>query len=69
MTPPVSAPALVGLCWNIHDSPVTLIYSVSLSGEDVCGKEESHAQWAREGQTEKKAEKNKSKEATGEKKR
>ena len=33
MTPPVSAPALAGLCWNIHDSPVTLIYSVSLSGE------------------------------------
>lgn len=53
MTPPVSAPALAGLCWNIHDSPVTVIYSVSLSGEMYVVRR-SHAQWAREGQTEKK---------------
>lgn len=33
MTPPVSAPALAALCWNIHDSPVTRVYPLSLSRE------------------------------------
>lgn len=33
MTPPVSTPALASLSYNIHDSPVTLIYSLLLSKE------------------------------------